>query len=56
MTLDSSATPVQVATQEMVLIAQVKDKLKELCHEFFKILLVGTATKLSETWKWLLKT
>ena len=55
-TLDSSATPVQVATQEMVLIAQVKDKLKELCHEFFKILLVGTATKLSETWKWLLKT
>ena len=55
-TLDSSATPVQMASQEMVLIAQVKDKLKELCHEFIYILTVGTATKLSETWKWLLKT
>ena len=48
-TLDSSATPVQVATQEMVLNAKVKDKLKELCHEFIKILTVGTATELSET-------
>ena len=48
-TLDSSATRVQVATQEMVLIAQVKDKLMKLCHEFIKILIVGTATKLSET-------